>query len=148
MGIAEKINEDMKTAMKSGNKIALSVLRMLKSDFKYKQIELGRDLNEDDVLAVLASAAKKRRDAIEGFDKGGRGDLVAKETAELEIINGYLPRQMSIAELEQVVAEVIAETGASTPKDIGLVMKHLMPKVKGRSDGRKVSELVARKLNS
>ena len=148
MTISDKINEDLKSAMKSGDKTALSVLRMLKSDFKYKQIELGRDLAEDDMLAVLASSAKKRRDAIEGFEKGGRSDLVAKEKAELEVLNGYLPQQMSAEELEKIVAEVIAETGASTPKDIGLVMKQLMPKVKGRTDGRKVNEVVARKLNN
>ena len=148
MTISEKINEDLKSAMKSGDKTALSVLRMLKSDCKYKQIELGRDLTDDDVLAVLASSAKKRRDAIEGFEKGGRSDLVAKEKAELEVLSGYLPQPMSTEELEKIVAEVIAETGASTPKDIGLVMKQLMPKVKGKIDGRKVNEAVARKLNN
>jgi len=148
MTISDKINEDLKSAMKSGDKTALSVLRMLKSDFKYKQIELGRDLTEDDLLAVLASSAKKRRDAIEGFEKGGRSDLVAKEKAELEVLSGYLPQQMSIEELEKIVAEVVAETGASTPKDIGLVMKQLMPRVKGKIDGRKVNEAVARKLNN
>jgi uncharacterized protein YqeY len=147
MGSAEKIIDDIKTAMKSGDKITLGVLRMLKSDLKYKQIELGRELTEDDFKAVLSSAAKKRRDSIEGFEKGARADLVAKEKAELEVIHKYLPQQLSDTDLERIIADVIAETNASTPNDIGLVMKSLMPKVKGRADGRKVNELVSQKLN-
>jgi uncharacterized protein YqeY len=147
MGSAEKISDDIKTAMKSGDKITLGVLRMLKSDLKYKQIELGRELTEDDFKAVLSSAAKKRRDSIEGFEKGARADLVAKEKAELEVIHKYLPQQLSDTDLERIIADVIAETNASTPNDIGLVMKSLMPKVKGRADGRKVNELVSQKLN-
>jgi len=147
MGSAERISDEMKAAMKSGDKLSLSVLRMLKSDSKYKQIELGRELTEDDYKAVFSSAAKKRRDAIDGFEKGGRADLVAKEKAELEIINRYLPKQLSESELEKIIADAVAETKASTPNDIGLVMKNLMPKVKGLADGRKVNELVLKKLN-
>jgi len=147
MGSAERISEDIKTAMKSGDKITLGVLRMVKSDLKYKQIELGRELTEDDCKVVFSSAAKKRRDAIEGFEKGARADLVAKEKAELEVINRYLPQQLSDEELEQIIADVVAETNASTPNDIGLVMKSLMPKVRGLADGRKVNELVSKKLN-
>ena len=147
MGSFERISDEIKIAMKSGEKINLGVFRMLKSDLKYKQIELGRELTEDDCMAVFSSAAKKRRDAIEGFEKGARADLVAKEKAELEIINGYLPRQLSDTDLEKIVAEVIAETNAATPNDIGLVMKSLMPKVRGLADGRKVNELVSKKLN-
>jgi len=147
MGLAERISDEIKSAMKGGDKITLGVLRMLKSDLKYKQIELGRELTEDDYKAVFFSAAKKRRDAIEGFEKGARADLVAKEKAELEVINRYLPQQLSDTDLEKIVADVIAETEASTPNDIGLVMKSLMPKVKGLADGRKVNELVSKKLN-
>jgi len=148
MGIAEKIYEDLKAAMKSGDKVTLEVVRMLKSEFKYKQIELGRDLNDDEYIAVIASAAKKRREAIIGFEKGGRADLVAKETKELEIVNKYLPQQLSDEEIEKIIDVVIKEVNASTPTDIGAVMKALMPKVKGKADGRKVNELVAKKLNS
>ena len=147
MGLAEKIIDNIKTAMKSGDKLALEVLRMLKSDFKYKEIELGREMTENDYMDVLQSAAKKRRDAIEGFAKGGRDDLVAKEKAELDVISGYLPQQLSDEELEEIIEEVMAEVGASTSADIGAVMKTVMPRVKGRADGRKIKEFVSQKLN-
>ena len=147
MGISDKISDDTKAAMKGGDKVALGVLRMLNSDIKYKRIEFGRDLTDDDYVAILSTAAKQRRDAIDSFAKGGRDDLVAKEKAELEIVNKYLPQQLSDAELEEIVAEVIAENNASTPADKGLVMKNLMPRVKGKVDGRKVNEIVTAKLN-
>jgi uncharacterized protein YqeY len=146
MELVERIDQDLKTAMRGGDKLALSVLRMLKSDLKYKQIELNRDLSEDDCVGVLAAAAKKRRDAIAGFEKGGREDLVKQEKSELELINKYLPEQISDDELAKLVDEVIAETSAATPADLGLVMKNIMPKLKGRVDGRKVNELVLNKL--
>ncbi|MCP4582535.1 MAG: GatB/YqeY domain-containing protein [candidate division Zixibacteria bacterium] len=148
MSLTDKISKDTIVAMKSGDKVTLGVLRMLKSEFKYKQIDSGRDLTDEDYLAVLNSAAKKRRDAIDSFEKGGRDDLVAKETAELEIVNKYLPQQLSDDELEKIVAEVFAETDASSPADIGLIMKNLMPRVKGKADGRKVNEIVTSKLKA
>jgi uncharacterized protein YqeY len=147
MNLSEKINVELVAAMKAGDKVKVSVLRMLKSDMKYKQIELGRELEDEDCLAVVSSSAKKRRDSIEGFEKGGRADLVAQEKAELEILTRYLPQQLTQAELEEFVAQAIAESRASTPADIGAVMKVLMPKVKGRADGRKVNELVTKKLS-
>lgn len=146
MKLVDKINEDIKTAMKKGDKTRLSVLRMFKSDLKYRQIDAGRDITDDDCVAVLSSAAKKRRDAIEGFGRGGRNDLVDKEKAELEIINEYLPKQISDEELSRLVDDVVSETNASTTTDIGMVMKNIMPRVKGRVDGRKVNELVVNKL--
>jgi uncharacterized protein YqeY len=148
MGFAETISNDLKTAMKSGDKLALEVLRMLKSEFKYKEIELGRDLTEEDYLSVLSSAAKRRREAAGEFAKGGRNDLATKESAELDIINKYLPQQLTDAEIETIVVEAIAEVNAATPADIGKVMKAVMPKVKGRADGRKINEIVGKKLNS
>ena len=147
MNLSEKISADLITAMKAGDKVRVSVLRMLKSELKYKQIELGRELKDEDSLAVVASAAKKRRDSVEGFEKGGRADLVAQEQAELEILKEFLPQQLTEAELADFVAQAIAEAQASTPAEIGAVMKILMPKVKGRADGRKVNELVAKKLS-
>jgi hypothetical protein len=148
VGLSETIAQNLAQAMKSGDKVALSVLRMLKSDLEYKQIELGRDLTDDDCLGVLANAAKKRQDSIEGFAKGGRDDLVANEKAELEIIKKYLPQQLSESELEEVINGVIAETGALTPADFGAVMKSLMPRVKGKADGRMVNEIVRKKLGA
>jgi len=142
MGLIEQINSDTIAVMKSGDKVALSVLRMLKSDLKYKQIELKQKLTDEDCLDVLSSAAKKCRDAIREYGKAGRDDLAAKEKAELEIIKKYLPEQISDEEIERLIKEAIAETNASTPAEIGLVMKEIMPKVKGKADGRRVNELV------
>ena len=148
MKLVDRINEDIKTAMKKGDKIRLSVLRMVKSDLKYKQIDAGEDFSnsDDDCVGVLSSAAKKRRDAIDGFTKGGRNDLADKEKSELEIISEYLPKQISDKELIKLVDEAVSETNASTPTDIGMVMKNIMPKIKGRVDGRRVNELVVNKL--
>jgi uncharacterized protein len=146
VGLFEQISQDLTQAMKSGDKVALSVLRMMKSDLKYKQIELGRELTDEDCLAVFASSAKKRQDSIESFTRAGRDDLASTEKAEFEVIKKYLPQQLSESELEKVIDEVIAEIGASTPNDLGAVMKGLMPKVKGKADGRKINELVRKKL--
>ena len=143
MGLTEQINKDIIVAMKSGDKAGLSVLRMLKSDLKYKQIELKVELTNEDCIAVMTSAAKKRRDAIEEYKKADRDDLMAKEIAELEIIKKYLPQQISEEELKSLIKEVINETNASTSADIGMVMKGIMPKVKGRADGRKINQFVS-----
>ena len=143
MGLTEQINKDIIVAMKSGDKARLSVLRMLKSDLKYKQIELKVGLTDEDCIAVMTSAAKKGRDAIEEYKKADRDDLMAKEIAELEIIKKYLPQQISEEELKNLIKEVINETNASTPADIGMVMKGIMPKVKGRADGRKINRFVS-----
>ena len=143
MGLTEQINKDIIVAMKSGDKARLSVLRMLKSDLKYKQIELKVELTDEDCIAVMTSAAKKSRDAIEEYKKADRDDLMAKEIAELEIIKKYLPQQISEDELKSLIKEVINQTNASTPADIGMVMKGIMPKVKGRADGRKINQFVS-----
>ncbi len=148
MSLFEKVDKDTTEALKAGEKDRLLLLRGLKSDLKYAKLDKGDDLTDDDVIEVLTYQAKKRRDSIEQFEKGGRDDLVAKETVELEIVNRYLPQQLSDNELEEIVAEVITETNASTPADIGLVMKNLMPKVKGKADGRKVNEIVTKKLKA
>jgi len=142
MGLFEQINNDTIVAMKSGDKAVLGVLRMLKSDLKYKQIELKHKLTEDECIAVLSSSAKKCRDALGEYEKASRDDLVIKEKAELEIIKKYLPEQIPDEEIERIIKEAIAETNASTPAEIGLVMKKVMPMVKGKADGRRVNELV------
>ena len=142
MGLFEQINNDTIAAMKNGDKAVLGVLRMLKSDLKYKQIELKHKLTEDECIAVLSSSAKKCRDAIGEYEKASRDDLVIKEKAELEIIKKYLPEQIPDEEIERIIKEAIAETNASTPAEIGLVMKKVMPMVKGKADGRRVNELV------
>jgi uncharacterized protein YqeY len=132
--------------MKAGDKGRAELIRGLKSDIKYKEIEKKQPLTEEEVLAVLSSAAKRRKDSIEQFAKGGREDLVAKETAELNMISAYLPQQMGDDQLLEIVIATISETGASGPNDLGKVMKEIMPKVKGRADGNKVRQMIATKL--
>jgi hypothetical protein len=141
MSLFEKIDEDIIEALKAGEKDRLTLLRGLKSDLKYAKLDKGDDLTDQDVIGVLASQAKKRRDSIEQFEKGGRDDLVAKERAELEIITTYLPKQLSEDELREIVASAITEAGAESPDQIGAVMKIVMPKVKGAADGKLVSKL-------
>lgn len=148
MSLKERIDQDMRTAQKSGEKLKLGLTRLLKSDIRYKEIEKGKELSEEETLEVLASAAKKHRDSIEQFRKGGREDLVKQEEDELKFILEYMPEQLSTEELGKLVEEAIAETGAEGEKDMGKVMKALMPKVKGKADGKQVSLLVSSRLKS
>jgi len=141
MPLIKKIDEDLIKALKAGEKEKATVLRGLKSDFKYKQIEIGKELTDEDCLGVLSTVAKKIKDSIEQFEKGGREDLVAKETRELEIIQGYLPQQLGEEELKQMIQEAIKESGAAGPQQMGMVMKIIMPKIKGRADGKLASKL-------
>jgi hypothetical protein len=117
------------------------VLRGLKSDLKYRQIDKGDELSEEDAIGVLSSAAKRRRESIEQFQKGGREDLVRKEQFELDLITSYLPQQLSEEKLCEIIREAIAETGADSPQKLGLVMKIVMPKIKGQADGKMVNKL-------
>jgi uncharacterized protein YqeY len=146
MSIFEQIDKDTIKALKGGDKERLTVLRGLKSDLKYRKIEVGKDLVEEQEIEVLASAAKKRRDSIEQFHAGGREDLVKSETFELEVISLYLPKQLSEDELRQLAAAAIAEIGADSPKQMGAIMKVLMPQIKGRADGKLVNKLIAELL--
>ena len=146
MSIVEKLDQDIIVAMKSGDKFKVTVLRTLKSDLKNEHINKGTPLTDDVVIGVLSSSAKRRRDSIEQFRNAGRNDLVDKETAELAILTTYLPEQMSEADVRVLVAEAIAETGADSPQKAGLVMKVLMPKVKGKADGKMVNRLVSEML--
>jgi len=143
MSILKKIDEDLIKALKAGEKAKATVLRGLKSDFKYKQIELGKEPTDEDYVAVISGVAKKIKDSIEQFEKGGREDLVQKEQSELEIIQVYLPQQLGEQELRQIIEEAVKETGAETPQQMGLVMKVVMPKIKGRADGKLASKLAS-----
>ena len=146
MSILERLTEDMKAAMKRGDKDRLGTIRQLRAQLNNARIELGRDLNDDDAIAVLTNAAKKRKEAIEMYEKAGREDLVAKEKAELAVIQEYLPQQLSREELEGIVDAVIKEVNATTMKDLGRVMGKVMQQVRGRADGKEVQELVRSKL--
>jgi uncharacterized protein YqeY len=147
MSLLQIIDDDIKKALKGGEKEKLIVLRGLKSDIKYKVIEKGEDLTKDDVVGVLSSAAKKRKDAINQFKIGQRNDLVEKEAAELNIIQSYLPEQLPEEKLRALIQNAIAETGADSLAKVGLVMKELMADVKGKADGKFVNKLVVEMLS-
>lgn len=148
MPLLEQIDQDLIKALKGGDREAADTLRGLKSDIKYFQIEKRLEkVTDDDVVTILSTAAKRRRDSIDQFASGGRDDLVAKETKELELIKHYLPEQLSETEIEALVREIIAETGAESPSDMGRVMKAVMPKVKGRADGKLVKQVVTQLLS-
>ncbi len=146
MGLREKIDADTKEALKSGAKDKLSTLRMLNAALKNKQIDKRSSLTEEEVFETVRSLIKQRRDSIEQFGKGGRQDLVDKETAEVAVLEVYLPQQLSREELEAMVRDAVAQTGAQGARDMGKVMKALIPMVGGRADGKLVSELVKNAL--
>lgn len=146
MRIVEQIDSEIIKALKSGKKDKLAVLRGLKSDLKYRQIDAGKELTNELAIEVINRAAKRRRESIEQFKSGQRDDLVAKEETELEIISQYLPNQLVEDEIRDLVAAAVSESGASSAKEIGLVMKLLMPKIKGKADGKLVNKLVLEKL--
>ena len=133
--ITTKLQEDLKAAMKEKDKLRVSTLRMLISEMKNEQLRERGELSEEKELSVLTSYAKKRRESIKGFEKGGREDLAENERIELEIVMAYLPEQISEDEIRAEVVKIIADSGASGPQDMGKVMGPLMAKFKGRADG-------------
>ena len=139
---------DMKDAMKAHEKVRLETIRGIRAQIKNRQIELGRELNDEDVVEVLSTAAKRRKESIEQFQNAGRQERVDEETAELEIIQSYLPEQMSEAEITEIVIRVIRDVNAESPKDMGKVMGKLMPQVKGKADGKLVQKIVQQKLSA
>ena len=149
MTLTEKVNADIATAMKAKDSARLSALRMMKAAVMNKEVEKGRTLDDAEVVQVVTALVKQRRDSIEQFSKAGRKDLVDKETAEIAVLEAYLPPAATPEEIDAAVAAAIAETGAASPKDIGRVMKAVMPKLAGRTaDGRTVNEAVRRKLGA
>jgi uncharacterized protein YqeY len=147
MTLPERIDADLKDAMRAKDATRLGVLRMLKSALKYAAIEKA-DAGLDDAAAsqVIRKQVKQRQDSIESFEKGGRPELAAKEKDELEILNGYLPKGLSAEELSTMVRETIAEVGATSKAQMGAVMKALQAKVAGRADGKTLSAEVQRQL--
>ena len=146
MGLLEEITQDMKKAMKSKEKDRMQVLRLLRSDLKKAKIDKRGDFTEEDAQQVINKAAKNRRESIESYKKGDRQDLVEEEQKELEVIEEYLPEQMSDDEIKEIIDQVIEETGASGMQDMGKVMGTIMPKVRGKADGSKVQAIVRSKL--
>ncbi|HXH24699.1 MAG TPA: GatB/YqeY domain-containing protein [Vicinamibacterales bacterium] len=149
MSLNERITSDIAAAMKARDAARLSALRMLKAAVMNRSVEKGRDLDDAEVLQVVTSLVKQRRDSIEQFSKAGRTDLVEKETGEIAVLEQYLPPAATAEEIDAAVAAAIAETGASSPRDIGKVMKAVMPKLAGKhAEGRVVNEAVRRKLGA
>ncbi|HEU5360126.1 MAG TPA: GatB/YqeY domain-containing protein [Candidatus Deferrimicrobiaceae bacterium] len=146
MELKERIQKDMQKAAKERDSLALSALRMALAAIKNKEIEARGEIGEDSVLKVLSALVKQRRESIDLFLRGDRGDLAEKEAAEIAVLEKYLPEALSDAEVESLAREAIAAVGAKSPPDMGRVMKELMPKVAGRADGKTVNEIVRRLL--
>ncbi len=145
--LLKKLQEEMKKAMKSGEKDRLSTIRMLISEIKKVQIDKKKDLTDEEIIQLLQRYAKQRKEAIQQYKKANREDLVEKEEKELKVVEEFLPEQLSEEKIENIVQETIEEIGASSLKDMGKVMKVVMEKVKGRADGSIVSKIVKQKLS-
>jgi len=149
MSVMERISQDMTTAMRARDAQRLGPLRMAKAALMNREVEKGRALDEAEEQQVVISLIKQRRDSIEQFEKGGRQELADKEAAEIEVLEVYLPPPMDSAAIEGAVSDAILEAGATSVKDLGKVMKAVMPKLAGRAvDGRTITELVRRKLGA
>ena len=149
MSIAEKVEKDLVAALKAQDAFRLSVLRMMKAALMNKKVELGKPVDDAEALAVLRTLAKQRRESVEAFRKGGREDLATKEEGEIKVVEAYLPAAASDEEIDAAVTAAIAETGASTPKDLGKAMKAAMAKLAGKNaDGKRVNEKVRAKLGA
>ncbi|ANF97740.1 GatB/YqeY domain-containing protein [Paenibacillus bovis] len=146
MSLSERLNENMKQAMRDKDKFKLSTIRMVRSTVKNLEIDLKRDANDEEVLDILSREIKQRKDALQEFEKAGRDDLTSNLRAEIEIISEYLPAQLSEEEIKVIVQQTILETGASSKADMGKLMSALMPKVKGRADGKVVNQTVQQLL--
>lgn len=142
MQLKQRLYEDLKKAMKTKDEIRTRTLRLIISSIKTLEVEKMTEATDDDVFRVLSKECRKRVEAIEAYKKGGREDLVNEEQRELEIIKSYMPKQLSEEELKEIVKNVVEETGSSSIKDLGRVMKVLMPRVKGRADGKTVNDIV------
>ena len=151
MSLRQKVDDELKAAMKassSGHRERLDTIRMLKSAVKYREIELGQSLDDAGVAAVVGSLVKQRRDSADQFRAGGRAEQATNEEAEIVVLQEFLPTQLSSTELSELVEQVIVETKAAGPKDMGAVMKVLKEKVAGRADGKTLSDAVKARLSA
>ena len=142
MDLNEKLSEDQKSAMKAGDTLKIGVLRLLRTRIKERAVEKRDDLSDDEIYKVIMSEAKKRQEAIDLFEQGGRGDLAEREKKEIEVLRSYLPPMLSDDEVKALAQEAIKEVEATTPRDLGKVMKVLMPKVTGRTEGSQANKIV------
>ncbi len=142
MSLVQQIEQDMKTAMKQKDKQVLSTLRLLRATIKKEEIDKRTTFSDDQVLDVIVRAIKQRRDSVAEYTRAGREDLAEKEQSEIDILTRYLPKQLSESELRALIQETIEAVGAKTKKDLGKVMGAVLPKVKGKADGKTVNQLV------
>jgi uncharacterized protein len=148
MALKERITEDMKTALRAGEKARLATIRLVLAAIKQREVDERISLDDTQVLSVLEKMIKQRREAIAQFESGGRADLVAKETAEIKVLQHYLPAQLSDAEIDALIAAAIATSGAASMKDMGKVMGLVKPQAQGRADMGAISARIKQKLSS
>lgn len=148
MNLFDQINEDIKACMKNKDSFKLSVIRMVKGAMQLEVINKKRDLNDEEVIAIIAKQIKMRKDSIEQFQKGSRNDLVEMTQKEIEVLNEYMPEQLSIEEINKIIDEVFEFVKPTSNKDLGLIMKEISPKVKGKADMSEVNKLIKEKLAS
>ncbi|MCJ7705658.1 MAG: GatB/YqeY domain-containing protein [Desulfobacterales bacterium] len=147
MNLEEKLFEEMKQAMKTNDKIRLSTIRMIRSSSKNKEIELRRKLEDEDIFKVIQGMVRKGEESVEQFQAGGRNDLVEKEKMEIEILKSFLPQPIPQEEIIKIIDETIQETQSSSLKDLGKVMKAVMPRLGGKADGKVINQLVKERLS-
>ena len=147
MSLDERLLEEMKQAMKSNDKLRLSTIRMIRNAVKNKEIEQRKKLDDDDVLRVIQGMMRKNEESVEQFQIGGRMDLVEKEKKEIEILKSFLPESLSKEEILKMIDQSIEETQASSLRDLGKVMKSVMPKLAGKADGKLINQLVKERLS-
>lgn len=143
----EQISKELLDAMKAKDAVRTSTLRMLVSSIRYKEVEKMKSLQEGEVLDVIQTEAKRRKEAIDEYTKAGRADLAAKEEAELNVLKVYLPKALTESELQSIIQAAIASSGAKTPQDMGKVMSVIMPQIKGRADGKQAQQFVKEALS-
>ena len=147
MSLEERLVEEMKQAMKGNDKLRLSTIRMIRSGVKNKEIELRKKLEDEEIARVIQVMIRKGEESVEQFQAGGRTDLVEKEKREIEILKSFLPQPLGQEEILKIIDQTIQETQASSPKDIGRVMKSVMPKIGGKADGKLINQLVKERLS-
>jgi hypothetical protein len=146
MSLKEKLMEDLKASMRNKDKIRKNAVTMIRAAIKQREVDGRVELEEDDVIDIIVKQVKQKKDSIENFKAGNREDLVTLTEEEIAILNEYLPRQLTEEELEEVVIEAIKKTGAQSKKDIGKLMAEIMPRVKGKAEGKHVNEIIMRHL--
>jgi len=147
MGLEERLVEEMKEAMKSSDKLRLSTIRMIRSNIKNKEIELRKPLDDETIQRVIQGMVRKGEESLDQFKLGGRMDLVEKESKEIEILKSYLPQSLTQEEVIKIIDQTIEETQVTSLKDLGKVMKSVMPKLQGKADGKLINQLVKERLS-